>query len=91
MSFKPSFFKYALFVLLGLFNQNIFSQSATDIQLSNQNIDENTTGFLADISSVSESENASFVYQLVSGDGDIDNAFFQIINDDQLISIINKL
>ena len=84
MSFKISFFKYALFVLLGLFTQNIFSQSVTDIQLSNQNIDENTTGFLADISSISEDENSSFIYQLVSGEGDTNNAFFQIINDNQL-------
>lgn len=84
MSLKYFFLKYALFVLLGLFTQNIFSQSVTDIQLSNQNIDENTTGFLADISSISEDENSSFVYQLVSGEGDTNNAFFEIINDNQL-------
>tara|TARA_B100001059_G_scaffold206200_1_gene216827 strand:+ start:402 stop:3791 length:3390 start_codon:yes stop_codon:yes gene_type:complete len=88
MSFKLSFFKYALFVLLGLFTQNIFSQSVTDIQLSNQNIDENTTGFLADISSVSANENSFFSYQLIAGAGDTNNNNFEIINDNQLSVIL---
>lgn len=77
------------FILIIVLNLGAYSQtSITDIELSNQNIDENTTGFIADISSISEDENSSFVYQLVSGEGDTNNAFFQIINDNQLSVIV---
>ena len=77
-------YKFIFYAYLALFTQNIFSQSVTDIQLSNQNINENTTGLIADITSVSENESSSFVYQLVNGNGDTNNAFFEIINDNQL-------
>ncbi len=79
-----TFPKLITYLSLIIFCQNIHSQSITDIQLSNQNIDENTTGFIADISSVSENENLTFVSQLVAGDGDTNNESFQIINDNQL-------
>ena len=36
-------YKFIFYAYLALFTQNIFSQSVTDIQLSNQNINENTT------------------------------------------------
>ena len=89
MSFNYLFPRAFLYVLTILFCLNIYSQSSvTDIQLSNQNIDENTTGFIAEISSVSENDNDVFIYQLVSGDGDTNNSYFEIINDNQLSVII---
>ena len=84
MFYYYPFLQLIIYSFLVIFCQNIYSQSITDIQLSNQNIDENTTGFIADISSVSENENLIFVSQLVAGDGDTNNESFQIINDNQL-------
>ena len=84
MFYYYPFPKLIIYSFLVIFCQNIYSQSITDIQLSNQNIDENTTGFIADISSVSENENLTFVSELVAGDGDTNNESFQIINDNQL-------
>ena len=79
MLYKVSLPKYISFLFLALLYQNIISQSITDIELSNLNIDENTTGFLADISSVSGNENSFFSYQLIAGAGDTNNNNFEII------------
>ena len=88
MLYKVSLPKYISFLFLALLYQNIISQSITDIELSNLNIDENTTGFLADISSVSGNENSFFSYQLIAGAGDTNNNNFEIINDNQLSVIL---
>ena len=89
MSFNYLFPRAFLYVFTILFCLNIYSQSAvTDIQLSNQNVDENTIGFVAEISSVSENDDDAFIYQLVSGDGDTNNSYFEIINDNQLSVIM---
>ncbi|MEP2024747.1 MAG: T9SS type A sorting domain-containing protein [Reichenbachiella sp.] len=64
--------------------------SPTDIEVSPGVIDENSVpgSLVGDLSSVDESFNDSFVYDLVSGDGDADNSDFEV-SGDQLLSVSN--
>ena len=74
------------FTLIIIFNLSVYSQtSITDIELSNQNIDENTLGLIGEFSSLPEDATAVYQYNLVNGGGDDNNSNF-IISGNQLIS-----
>jgi hypothetical protein len=74
------------FILIIVLNLGAYSQtSITDIELSNQNIDENTLGIIGEFTSVPEDASAIYQYNLVAGDGDNNNSNF-IISDNELIS-----
>lgn len=74
------------FILIIVLNLGAYSQtSITDIELSNQNIDENTLGIIGEFTSLPEDASAIYQYNLVTGDGDNNNSNF-IISDNKLIS-----
>ena len=64
---------------LSLTNVN---EVATDISLSSSAIDENSSSgiFIADLTSADEDAGDTHTYELVSGEGDADNASFEIDN-----------
>ena len=68
---------------------NDITEAPTDITLSSMSFEENIPvgSDIATISTTSPDNGGSFTYSLVSGTGDSDNSYFEIVNDKLLIKI----